>query len=142
MRRFVRAGVVAAASVCALALPGVAEAKVHINIDLDKQVMHVTSDTGQGFDTKISSGKPGYDSPAGSFGVLWMDKEHHSDTYDDAYMPDAIFFAPGYAIHGFGKSPWGHKASHGCIRLHPDNAKIFNRLVRTYGIDSTWIRVR
>ncbi|MFP5491413.1 MAG: L,D-transpeptidase family protein [Bacteriovoracia bacterium] len=36
----------------------------------------------------------------------------------------------------------GLKASHGCIRMHPDNGKIFNRLVRSVGISQTWITVR
>ncbi|QLH48282.1 MAG: L,D-transpeptidase [Bacteroidota bacterium] len=35
----------------------------------------------------------------------------------------------------------GKKASHGCIRLHPDQAKIFFELVRKVGIENTWITV-
>lgn len=137
MRAFARARIAAAASVCLLAFPTLAVAKVHIAIDLDKQVMHVTTDDGQSFETKVSSGKPGYETPAGDFKVLWMDKEHHSDTYDDAYMPDAIFFAPGYAIHGFGKSPWGHKASHGCVRIPMSRAAQLFDLVKAQGADIT-----
>lgn len=60
-------------------------------------------------------------------------------------MPYAVFFSGGYAIHGTPKSNWkklGQKASHGCIRLHPDNAKIFNQLVRQYGIGDVWITVQ
>ena len=64
-----------------------------------------------------------------------MDKDHHSDEYEGAYMPDAIFFAPGYAIHGFGKSPWGHKASHGCVRLPMAKAEILFDLVKAEGAD-------
>lgn len=136
MRAFARARI-AAASVCLLAFPTLAVAKVHIAIDLDKQVMHVTTDDGQSFETKVSSGKPGYETPAGDFKVLWMDKDHHSDTYNDAYMPDAIFFAPGYAIHGFGKSPWGHKASHGCVRIPMTRAAQLFDMVKAQGADIT-----
>ncbi len=109
-------------------------AKVRIAVDLDAQTMHVESKGGS-YDWKVSSGKPGYETPAGSFKVLWMDKEHHSDTYENAYMPNAIFFAPGYAIHGFGKSPWGHKASHGCIRLPAAKAAMLFDLVKAEGAE-------
>ncbi len=59
-------------------------------------------------------------------------------------MPYAIFIYKGYAIHGTPKNNWpllGKRASHGCIRVHPDNAKIVNRLVRKHGIKNTWITV-
>jgi hypothetical protein len=59
-------------------------------------------------------------------------------------MPYAVFISGGFAIHGTGKGNWkklGHVASHGCIRIHPDNALIFNRLVRQYGVVNTWITV-
>ncbi len=59
-------------------------------------------------------------------------------------MPYAVFIRGGFAIHGTGVKNWpklGHPASHGCIRLHPDNAKYFNRLVRQFGIGNTWITV-
>jgi len=59
-------------------------------------------------------------------------------------MPYAVFISGGFAIHGTPKSNWsmlGQKASHGCIRLHPDNAYHFNRLVREEGVKNTWISV-
>lgn len=59
-------------------------------------------------------------------------------------MPYAVFIDGGFAIHGTGygnQKKLGRKASHGCIRLHPDNAYIFNRLVRQYGIYNVWISV-
>ena len=128
------ARVFAAASFGAALVPSLAEAKVHITVDLDRQTIHVEAKD-QVFDWKVSSGKPGYDTPAGKFGVLWMDKDHHSDEYEGAFMPDSIFFAPGFAIHGFGKSPWGHKASHGCVRLPVAKAEILFGLVKDQGAD-------
>lgn len=59
-------------------------------------------------------------------------------------MPYAIFYKGGFAIHGTGKGNWpklGTRASHGCVRIHPDNAFIFNRLVRKVGISNVWIRI-
>ena len=60
-------------------------------------------------------------------------------------MPYAVFIRGGFAIHGTPQGNWrrlGTRASHGCIRLHPDNAYRFNRLVRQYGIAQTWITVQ
>lgn len=123
--------------VTALALaPCLADAKVHITVDLDAQTIHVEAQD-KVFDWKVSSGKPGYETPAGTYGVLWMDKNHHSDEYEGAYMPNAIFFAPGFAIHGFGKSPWGHAASHGCVRLPVAKSAILFGLVKAQGADVT-----
>lgn len=60
-------------------------------------------------------------------------------------MPYAVFVKGGYAIHGTTKgnfSKLGKKASHGCIRLHPENAKVFNALVKTIGLNRTWVSVK
>jgi hypothetical protein len=59
-------------------------------------------------------------------------------------MPYAVFIYNGFAIHGTTAgnfSKLGKKASHGCIRLHPDHGFIFNRLVRNYGIKNVWLQV-
>ena len=113
IRTLARAALAASllASTASLAL-----AKVKIDVDLTSQTMHVEAN-GKSMNWKVSSGKFGYETPAGAYKVLWMDKDHFSDTYDKAPMPNAIFFAPGYAIHGASKSAWGHPASHGCVRL-------------------------
>ena len=131
MRSLVRATLAAAA--CLLA-PSLAQAKVRITVDLDAQTVHVDSASGV-YDWKVSSGKTGYDTPAGRFNVLWMDKDHHSDEYEQAYMPNAIFFAPGFAIHGFGTSPWGHKASHGCVRLPLAKSAMLFDMVKAEGAE-------
>ncbi|MFM6928840.1 MAG: L,D-transpeptidase [Bdellovibrio sp.] len=60
-------------------------------------------------------------------------------------MPYAVFITGGYALHGTPQGNWsklGKPASHGCIRMHPDNGYMFNRLVRSYGIRNVWITVQ
>ncbi|MGE5086795.1 MAG: L,D-transpeptidase, partial [Bacillota bacterium] len=60
-------------------------------------------------------------------------------------MPYAVFITGGYALHGTPQSNWpklGKPASHGCIRMHPDTAYMFNRLVRNYGVSNVWITVQ
>lgn len=59
-------------------------------------------------------------------------------------MPYAVFLKGGYAIHGTTTGniqKLGNKASHGCIRLHPDNARVFNELVKQVGLEYTWVKV-
>jgi L,D-transpeptidase catalytic domain len=60
-------------------------------------------------------------------------------------MPYAVFIKGGYAIHGTTPgnfSKLGTVASHGCIRLHPDNARVFYELVNLVGLADTWVNVR
>ena len=60
-------------------------------------------------------------------------------------MPYAVFISGGFAIHGTDTGNWkrlGTPASHGCIRIHPENALYFNRLVRSRGINDVWITVQ
>ena len=69
----------------------------------------------------VSSGQAGRETPAGIFSVIQKDAEHHSNLYDDAYMPHMQRLTwSGIALHG-GPLP-GHPASHGCIRLPYDFA--------------------
>ncbi len=59
-------------------------------------------------------------------------------------MPYVVFIKGGVGIHGTPQGNWsklGKKASHGCIRIHPDNAKYFNQLVRSTGIRNVWVTV-
>ncbi len=69
----------------------------------------------------VSSGQTGRETPAGIFSIIQKDAEHHSNLYDDAYMPHMQRLTwSGIALHG-GLLP-GHPASHGCVRLPLDFA--------------------
>jgi lipoprotein-anchoring transpeptidase ErfK/SrfK len=57
-------------------------------------------------------------------------------------MPNSIFFLGGYAIHGTGYlSSLGRPASHGCVRLAPNNAARLYYLVQRYGLEATRITI-
>ncbi len=91
-------------------------------------------------------GTPNFDqNPNGRIYDKYMSKAYPGGDYNGlGNMPYAVFIKGGFAIHGTGKSNWpklGTAASHGCIRVHPDNAYRFNRLVREYGVANTWITV-
>jgi hypothetical protein len=64
----------------------------------------------------VSSGTRGRETPSGVFSVLQKDKDHHSNLYDDAWMPNMLRITwSGIALHG-GPLP-GYAASHGCVRM-------------------------
>jgi len=70
-----------------------------------------------------STGKPGHSTPAGVFVILQKDKNHHSSTYNNASMPYMERLTwQGVALHA-GNLP-GYPASHGCIRLPLEFAKL------------------
>ena len=111
-----------------------ASATVQIDIDLAHQHMHVTSASGASYDWEVSSGRPGHATPRGSFVPQRMYKMVHSAKYNNAPMPHAIFFTGGYAIHGTtAVAMLGHVASHGCVRLDPNNASTLFDLVQLEG---------
>src|SRR5437588_7476077 len=64
----------------------------------------------------VSTGQRGRETPAGVFSVIQKEKDHYSNLYDDAYMPNMHRITwSGIALHG-GPLP-GYAASHGCIRM-------------------------
>ncbi len=68
-----------------------------------------------------------YVTPAGNFTLDSMETMHYSSAYNNAPMPWSEFFNGGIALHGATPDEFkllGHKASHGCVRMHPDNAKL------------------
>lgn len=59
-------------------------------------------------------------------------------------MPYVVFIRGGYAIHGTTPGNFkklGSRGSHGCIRLHPTNAKIFFDLVKKIGLNNVWVTI-
>src|SRR5712675_1456568 len=64
----------------------------------------------------VSTGVKGRETPAGVFAVIDREKDHRSNMYDDAWMPNMQRITwNGLALHG-GPLP-GYAASHGCIRM-------------------------
>jgi lipoprotein-anchoring transpeptidase ErfK/SrfK len=66
--------------------------------------------------SNISSGKPGHETPTGTFTVSQKDVDHHSSLYDDAPMPFFMRLTDGGVGLHAGFIP-GYPASHGCVRL-------------------------
>jgi lipoprotein-anchoring transpeptidase ErfK/SrfK len=103
-------------------------------------------------DSPISSGKRGHSSPTGHFSVLEKDPNHRSNIYGDfvdrsgrvvrAGVSAKIDAAPSGTHYVGASMKWfmrltaegvgmhigilpGYPASHGCIRMPPDGAKLF-----------------
>lgn len=130
--------------------PKPAKPPLAIEIDLSEQKAWVLQDGQRIYETKISSGRTGYETPAGSFAVVQKDPDHKSTLYGkildrndrvivsdadcDTPVPPGAKFQPAPMKHFLringavgmhaGRLP-GHPASHGCIRLPPSKAALF-----------------
>jgi lipoprotein-anchoring transpeptidase ErfK/SrfK len=130
---------------------------VHIIVSLPKQRAYLMLADQVVIDSPISSGKRGHGSPTGHLRVLEKDPNHHSSLYGDFVdssgrivragvsaridsAPSGTHFAgspmkwflrlteDGVGMH-IGILP-GYPASHGCIRMPSDGAKLFYDHVR------------
>ena len=133
-------------------LNSVSPSQVHVVVSLPKQRAYLLMGDEIVIDSPISSGKRGHTSPSGSFSVLEKDPNHHSSIYGDFVdhsgrvvragvsakidsAPSGTHFAgasmlwfmrltdEGVGMH-VGILP-GYPASHGCIRMPPEGAKLF-----------------
>ena len=115
---------------------------VSVVIDISSQSMSVKVNGWYYGHWKVSTARPGYHTPRGSFRGQRLARVYYSKKYDNAPMPNAVFFHYGFAIHGtYYVRNLGRPASHGCVRLSPANsAQLFN-LVQKYGLRSTRITI-
>ncbi|MCB1380600.1 MAG: L,D-transpeptidase [Alphaproteobacteria bacterium] len=115
-----------------------------IRINKVSQKMTVELDGKREYTWPVSTGAPGYETPSGAYTPFRMEAEHFSKEWDDAPMPHSIFFTGrGHAVHGsYHIKSLGRRASHGCVRLHPDNAAKLFALVQKTGLSNTQVEVR
>jgi lipoprotein-anchoring transpeptidase ErfK/SrfK len=112
--------------------------RVTITVNIASQEMTVTEDGETLYDWDVSTGRKGYDTPTGTYRPVRMEDMWYSSKYENAPMPWSIFFYGGYAIHGTEEvNHLGHRASHGCVRLDPDNAEVLYDLVKSVGMQNT-----
>src|SRR5205814_10241923 len=125
---------------------------VHIIVSLAKQRAYLMLAEEIVIDSPISSGKRGHTSPSGSRNVLEKDPNHHSSLYGDFVDSSGRIVRAGVSMHidaapsgthfqgaemkwfmrltedGVGRHVGilpGYPASHGCIRMPSDGAKLF-----------------
>ena len=86
-----------------------------LELDLGRQVLLVVANHRTVRAIHISSARPGYATPRGRFHVYRRELMSWSAPYA-TWMPYALYFTGGYAVHGFDSVP-AYPASHGCVRL-------------------------
>ncbi len=147
-----RTTLLAAALATAFAAPALADAspsasaRISATVSIGQQAMvvEVTDSDGasQRYTWTVSTGAAGYTTPTGEYQPTWLSRNHRSRQYNNAPMPFAVFFHNGYAVHAtFETDRLGQPASHGCVRLSPENAQTFFELVRATGMANTEITI-
>ncbi len=122
----------------AVLLPTSAMASKRILVDLTHQIAVAYQDGKVKFYGRISSGKPGRETPTGSYYVREKDKNHVSNLWPQpnggAHMPYMLRITrDGVAMH-LGPTP-NYPASHGCIRMPGGFAQ------RMYNWADKWTKV-
>ena len=117
--------------------------KIEIVIDKKTQRMVVYVGGQKRHEFVVSTGRAGFTTPSGTFRPSSMHKMAISVKYGNTPMPHTIFFTRvGHAIHATtAVKQLGRVASHGCIRLSPENAKLLYQLVQQMGLENTTIRI-
>lgn len=130
---------------------------VHVVVSLPKQRAYLMIGEQIVADSPISSGKAGHTTPSGSFSVLEKDPDHRSSIYGDfvdgygrtvrSGISAKIDSAPSGTHYVGASMRWfmrltgegvgmhvgilpGYPASHGCIRMSSDGAKLFYDTVK------------
>lgn len=126
------------AALLACPIGGEASASVLVTVDKNTQHMSVWVDGIEQYTWPVSTGKRGYATPSGDFTATSMNEIWYSKQWDNAPMPHSIFFTTkGHAIHGSLETKrLGTAASHGCIRLSPENAATLYTLVADQGLEN------
>lgn len=109
--------------------------RVLVRVSISRQMMEVWHEGRKIYDWPVSTARAGKITPTGTWeGAQWLSRNHRSSRYNNAPMPFAIFYNGHYAIHGTDQvRKLGRPASAGCVRLHPDHAKVLFNMVRDEG---------
>jgi len=112
-----------------------------ITIDKSTQKMTVAVDGTDRYTWPVSTGRPIYATPSGTYTPSSMNEVWYSKEWDNAPMPHAIFFMKdGHAIHGsYEVKTLGKPVSHGCVRISPQNAIVLYGLVKATGLSHTQV---
>ena len=136
-------GTVVAAVGALLCLPVLAKAELLVSVSKSQQRLSVTVDGAETYRWPVSTGTRGHETPSGNFRPTRLERHWYSRQYELTPMPWAMFFHRGYAVHGTMEAyNLGRAASHGCVRLRPDNAATLFSLMRRQGPGNTKIVVK
>jgi len=116
--------------------------RIEVRVSVSRQMMEVFHEGRKIYAWPVSTAKKGKITPSGSWTPEFLSRNHRSSRYNNAPMPWAIFYHGNYAIHGTDQiKRLGKPASNGCVRLHPDHAKILFRMVKAEGMENMRVTV-
>jgi hypothetical protein len=119
-----------------------AEAKLDLFIDKSTQQISVIQNGRLLYVWPVSTGQDRFSTPSGVYMPERLERTWFSRAYYNSPMPHAIFFHHGFAIHGsYDIARLGGPASHGCVRLHPQDAAMLYGMVEQEGPGNTTIVV-
>ena len=116
--------------------------EVVAKVNLSQQRMEVLVDGVKRYSWRVSTGRDGYNTRAGTYQPFAQTPFYYSKKWNMA-LPYLISIGEdGTAIHGTTQTNHlGNPASHGCIRLDPSNAAILYKLVESNGMYATTVVV-
>jgi lipoprotein-anchoring transpeptidase ErfK/SrfK len=128
-----------------------AECAIYVDVDKASQTLRLYLEGRLADQWLVSTGRPGFDTPDFNqrfngriFQRFDSAKYPGGDYMGLGNMPYAMFISGGFAVHGTPEANWpilGRAASHGCIRILPENAKYLNGLLRGAGVQNSWVTV-
>ena len=137
-----RSSVITTIALVIAAVATEAEAKLDLYVDKSTQQISIIQNGYLLYIWPVSTGRDRFSTPSGVYKPERLETSWFSKAYYNAPMPHAIFFHNGYAIHGsYDIAQLGGPASHGCVRLHPQDAALLFAMVQQEGPGSTTIVV-
>lgn len=117
--------------------------RIVVRVDISEQKMTVIQGGKRVHTWPVSTARPGKITPRGTYQPQFFSPNHKSSKYNNAPMPWSVFYSGDYAIHGTTSvNQLGAPASAGCVRLHPDNAKVLYSMIYVTGKNDTFIVVQ
>jgi len=109
----------------------VPEGERWIHVDLSEQVVVAYEGDDPVFATLASTGKPGYETPTGTWRIqrkyvstTMRGPDEQKGTYTVSEVPWTMFYDKAYALHGaYWHAEFGTVRSHGCTNLPPADAR-------------------
>src|SRR5215475_8470168 len=137
-----RSSVITTIALAIAAVATDAEAKLDLYVDKSTQQISVIQNGYLLYVWPVSTGREPFSTPDGVYAPERLERSWSSKAYYNSPMPHAIFFHHGYAIHGsYDIAQLGGPASHGCVRLHPQDAALLFAMVEQEGPGNTTIVV-
>lgn len=106
---------------------GVPDGKRWIDIDISDQTLTAWQGDTVVLKTKVSTGKPGYETVTGTFYVNTKLRYAHmiGEDYNTPDVPWTMYYYQGYAVHGaYWHNNFGRPVSHGCVNMRVNESKL------------------